>query len=61
MFLKSFFTFSAFKDNGSECGSFESQFIGNSFVTLSSLINVNDFLPHVFLNIFKSWCDVLLC
>ena len=41
-------------DNGSHWGSLESQSLRNGFVTLSRLIDVNDFVSHPFLNFFGS-------
>ncbi len=44
--------FSLFVDNGSHRGSLESQSLRNGFVTLSRLIDVNDFVSHLFLTFF---------
>ncbi len=52
--------FSPFVDNGSDCGSLESQSLRNGFITLSRLIHVNYFVSHMFLNFFRSRHDVLL-
>ena len=52
--------FSPFVDNGSHCGSLESQSLRNGFVTFSRLIDVNDFVSHPFLNFFRLRHDVLL-
>ncbi len=55
-----FSKFSSFVDNGSDRGLLESQSLGNGFITLSRLINVNYFVSHLFMNFFRSWHDVLL-
>ena len=47
--------FLPFVVNGSHCGSLESQSFRNGFITFSSLIDLNHFLPHLFLNFFGSW------
>ena len=52
--------FSPFVYNGSHCGSLESQSLRNGFVTLSRLIDVNDFVSHLFFNFFRLRHDVLL-
>ena len=53
--------FSPIVDNGSHWGSLESQSLGNGFVTLSRLIDVNCFVSHLFLNFFGSgWCVAFL-
>ncbi len=39
-------------DNGSHCGSLESQSFRNGFITFSRLIDLNYFLSHLFLNFF---------
>ncbi len=41
--------FSPFVDNGSHCGSLESQRFRNGFITFSRLIDLNYFLSHLFL------------
>ncbi len=43
------FMFSPFVDNGSHCGSLESQSFRNGFITFSRLIDLNYFLSHLFL------------
>ena len=50
--------FSPFVDNGSHCGSLESQSFRNGFITFSRLIDLNYFLSHLFLNFFRSQHDV---
>ncbi len=50
--------FSPFVDNGSHCGSLESQSFRNGFITFSRLIDLNYFLSHLFLNFFGSQHDV---
>ncbi len=52
--------FSPFVDNGSDCGSLESQILRNGFITLSRLIHVNYFVSHLFLKVFRLQYDVLL-
>ena len=54
------FVFSPFVDNGSHWCSLESQSPRNGFLALSRLIDVNDFVSHLFLNFFGSGHDVLL-
>ncbi len=54
------YKFSPFVDNGSDRGSLESQSLRNGFITLSTLIHVNYFVSHLFLNFFRLWHDVLL-
>lgn len=51
---------SPFVDNVSPCGSLESQNFTNGFVTFSTLMDLNDFVPHLFLNVFGSQPDVSL-
>ncbi len=50
--------FSPFVDNGSHCGSLESQSFRNGFITFSRLIDLNYFRSHLFLNFFGSQHDV---
>ena len=50
--------FSPFVDNGSHCGSLESQSFRNGFITFTRLIDLNYFLSHLFLNFFGSRHDV---
>ncbi len=50
--------FSPVVDNGSHCGSLESQSFRNGFITFSRLIDLNYFLSHLFLNFFGSQHDV---
>ncbi len=52
--------FSPFVDNGSHCGSLESQSFRNGFITFSRLIDLNYFLSHLFLNFFGSQQDLLV-
>lgn len=53
-------SFSPFVDNGSHRGSLESQSLRNGFVTLSTLIDVSDFISHPFGKFFRWRHDVLL-
>uniref|UniRef100_A0A671M3H4 MRE11 homolog A, double strand break repair nuclease n=1 Tax=Sinocyclocheilus anshuiensis TaxID=1608454 RepID=A0A671M3H4_9TELE len=49
--------FLPFVNNGSHCGSLESQSFRNGFITFSRLIDLNYFLSHLFLNFFGSLHD----
>ncbi len=50
--------FSPFVNNGSDCGSLESQNLRNDFMNLFRLIHVNYFVSHLLLNFFRLWYDV---
>ncbi len=55
------YKFSPFVDNGSDCGSLESQSLRNGFITLSRLIHANYFVSHLMMmKSCRSWHDVLL-
>lgn len=47
------YNFSPFLDNGSECGSLESQSLRNGFVTIPRLTDVNGFGSQLFLTFFR--------
>ncbi len=54
------YKFSPFVDNGSDCGSLESQSLINGFITLSRLIHVNYFVFNLFFNYFRLRYEALL-
>ncbi len=54
------YKFSPFVDNGSDCGSLESQSLINGFITLSRLIHFNYFVFNLFFNCFRLRYEALL-